>query len=60
MAERELKSYYEVVIEEVRRNAMFFWGDSIVADRAIIKGDDVIVLVSGAKTRLSQKRWGKS
>ena len=38
----------------------FFGVDSIVADRAIIKGDDVILLVSGAKTRLSQKRWGKS
>ena len=38
----------------------FFGGDSIVADRAIIKGDDVVVLVSGAKTRLSQKRWRKS
>ena len=38
----------------------FFLGDSIVADRAIINWDDVVVLVSGAKTRLSQKRWGKS
>ena len=45
------KSYSEVVIEGVRRRARVFVGDSIVrkTDRALNKGDDVVVCFPGAK-----------
>ena len=37
----------------------FFWGDSIVADRAIINWDDVVVLVSGEKNKTITEKVGK-
>ena len=54
------KSYSEVVIEGVRRRARVFMGDSIVrkTDRALNKGDNVVVCCPGAKTGYDG-RWTK-
>ena len=45
------KSYYEAVIEGVRKRARVFVGDSIVrkTDKVLNKGDDVVVCLPGAK-----------
>ena len=45
------KSYFEVVIEGVRRRARVFVGDSIVrtTDRVLNKGNDMVVCFPGAK-----------
>ena len=45
------KSYSEAVIEGVRKRARVYVGDSIVrkTDRVLIKGDDVVVCLPGAK-----------
>ena len=47
----ERKSYSAAVIEEVRKRARVFVGDSIVrkTDRVLNKGDDVVVCLPGAK-----------
>ena len=45
------KSYSEAVIEGVRKRARVYVGDSIVrkTDRVLIKGDDMVVCLPGAK-----------
>ena len=55
------KSYSEVVIEGVRRRARVFVGDSIVrkTDRALNKGDDVVVCFPGAKIKAIIERVEK-
>ena len=52
------KSYSEEVIEGVRKRARVFVGDSIVrkTDRDLIKGDDVVVCLPGAKTEAITER----
>ena len=52
------KSYSEEVIELVRKRARVFVGDSIVrkTDRDLIKGDDVVVCLPGAKTEAITER----
>ena len=52
------KSYSEAVIEEVRKRARVFVGDSIVrkTDRVLNKGDDVVVCLPGAKIEAITER----
>ena len=52
------KSYYEAVIEGVRKRAREFVGDSIVrkTDRVLNKGDDVVVCLPGAKIEAITER----
>ena len=52
------KSYSKAVIEGVRKRAMVFVGDSIFkkTDRALNKGDDVVVCLYGAKIQAITER----
>ena len=52
------KSYSEAVIQEVRKRARVFMGDSIVrkTDRVLNKGDDVEVCLPGAKIEVITER----
>ena len=56
------KSYCAVVIERVRRRARVSVGDSIVrkTDRALNKGDDVVVCFLRAKIEVITQRVDKS
>ena len=58
----QCKSYSEVVIEGVGRRARVFVGDSVVrkTDRALNKGDDVVVWFPGAKKMVSQRGLKKA
>ena len=54
----ERKSYSAAVIEGVRKRARVFVGDSIVrkTDRALNKGDDVVICLPGAKIEAITER----
>ena len=56
------KSYSELVIEEVRRRARVFVGDSIVrkTDRVLNRGDDMVVCFPGAKIEAIIERVEKA
>ena len=51
------KSYYEAVIEGVSKRAKVFVGDSIFmkTNRVLIKGDDVVVCLPGAKIEVTER-----
>ena len=55
------KSYFEVVIEGVRRRVRVFVGDLIVrkTDRALNKGDDVVVSFQETKIEAITERVNK-